>query len=334
MKLSSKISLIALVISTGTAFAADLPSHKSPPVLPQPPLWTGFYAGLNAGYGFGGNNSINTSANAWDQYYAAYPRPAGQGQAGLPWPASYGTFGAIQSANTANGSLNLNGFVGGGQVGYNYQWGNSAVVGLEADIQGTGISSSGFTQGAGLDAYSMGNMMVMPHANRAVFGQANYQASLNWFGTVRGRVGYLITPNLLIFATGGLTYGGANASAQYNSYTQWINTGMIRNYLQTATGNASASSTLVGWNAGGGLEWMLSQNWSVKGEAFYYDLGSLNLSGTAATPPSNCPCQMNTAVPDAQIIYPNTRISYNGVIARAGVNYHFNWATMPVVAKF
>ena len=326
MKHLPALGAIALALSTLSASAADLPSRKGPPAyLPPPPMWTGFYAGLNAGYGFGGANNANTLTPAWDQYASTYFTT-------WPVPNLRGTFAAIQSANSGNTSLDLSGFAGGGQIGYNYQWGSSIVVGVEADIQGAGVRGSGAYSGAAVDFYRMG-MMNMPHANRQVTGYGNVQANLDWFGTVRGRLGYLVMPTLLVFGTGGLTYGGASANASYTSVTNWINAGMLNfPYAQTGFGNGNASSTLVGWNAGGGLEWMFLPNWSLKGEAFYYDLGSLNLNGAAFTPASGLPAQMGTVIGEAQILYPNTRISFNGVIARAGVNYHFNWGGAPAIA--
>ena len=332
MKHASKISLAALAFSASSVFAADLPSRKGTvaPVA-TPSNWSGFYAGLNAGGGIGGSNNVNTSTNAYDPFAAFYPTwPMANG---MIIPNLAGTFGAIQAGNTGNTSMNMSGFIGGGQVGYNYQWGSNIIVGIEADIQGSTIGGSGQYSGVGLDVYRMG-AMNMPHANRQVIGSANIQGNLDWFGTVRGRLGYLITPNLLVFGTGGLTYGGATANANYTSVTNWINTGMIRDYTQVGWGNGNGSNTLVGWNAGGGLEWMFMQNWSVKAEAFYYDLGNFNISGYAITPASGGAYQMGRVVPDSQVLYPNTRINFNGVIARAGVNYHFNMGSAPVIAKF
>ena len=79
---------------------------------------------------------------------------------------------------------------------------------------------------------------------------------------------------------------------------------------------------------------MFTQNWSAKAEAFYYDLGSMNINSATVVPASGVAAQMGRNVPDAQVIYQNTRVNYNGVIARAGVNYHFNMGSAPVVAKF
>src|ERR1700731_1666973 len=125
LRCSLLASASALVL-TRAAFAADL---APPPVyLPPPPVftWTGFYAGLNAGYTFGGSNSVDVDT------VPAFAAPA--------------TFGAIATdlatatAASATGVLpgHNEGFIGGGQVGYNLQFANSFVVGIEADIQGTG----------------------------------------------------------------------------------------------------------------------------------------------------------------------------------------------------
>ncbi len=119
-------SAAALLISTASAFAADLPSRKEAPVYvppPPPPLWTGFYVGLNAGGAFGGGNSLQ-----------AYGGPVW----GKPWVACGGAGVSSRSARVPNANLpgTNGGFIGGGQIGYNYQWGQNFVVGLETDIQG------------------------------------------------------------------------------------------------------------------------------------------------------------------------------------------------------
>ena len=86
---------------------------------------------------------------------------------------------------------------------------------------------------------------------------------LDWFGTVRGRLGFLATPTFLLYGTGGLAYGRV-ASATVNSFTATpdIYTG-------------STSTTRAGWTAGAGGEWMFAPNWSAKAEYLYVDLGTV-----------------------------------------------------------
>ena len=170
----------------GSAFAADLPAYKAPPpVFVPPPLWTGFYAGVNIGGGWNANNN----ATAWDPALSLIP--------GLSDPCMGGRHHCVPVVNPATGTIvflpssdpiNAGGVLGGGQFGYNYQFSSMFLVGAAADIQGTSISSNDgggwWGGGAGL--------------------------SLPWFGTVRGRAGLLIMPTVLLYGTGGFAYGGVH----------------------------------------------------------------------------------------------------------------------------
>lgn len=285
----------------GTAFAADL---APPPVfLPPPPLWTGFYAGVNAGYEWSASNSVDVvSAVAFNN--AATLSPLG---------LSYAPAAALGA--TRNIPLNSNGFIGGGQIGYNYQFATSWLVGIEADIDGI--------------AGGNGTASVFTVTPRVGFAPNTVQTtdtvskSLNYLGTVRGRFGYLLTPTLLIYGDGGLAYGGINSDTGIFG-AEVPNTGTTPFF-----GLGRASTTRVGWTAGGGAEWMFLPNWSVKVEYAYYDLGSVTYSsGPLVTTPNGggATSFINTAA---------TRTHFNGNIVRAGINYHFNWgAPAPVVAKY
>jgi outer membrane immunogenic protein len=289
------IATLALALSTGAALAADLPSRKGPPMMPPPPppLWTGFYAGLNAGGTWGG--SSNTVTQAWDVFDA--PRTL----LGAAFASSANSW--IQSGN--NG-----GFIGGGQIGYNWQFANNFVAGVEADIQGVASNSGGGNGfGVGFDPVTT--------ATPATFTQVTKK--LDYLGTVRGRLGYLITPTLLAYGTGGLAYGGANLSASYFS----VDTARVAG---PGFGASAFSDTRVGWTAGGGVEWMFWPNWSAKVEYLYYDLGTVQANGTVVTGALNGVSGWSYA--------PSTSARFNGHIARAGLNYHFHWGAAPVVAKY
>lgn len=129
------LSTVSLVVLSGTTLAADLASRKETVAAPVvAPLWQGFYTGLNSGYGFGtASNAQNYGwANPNEIYTPGYPVDAA----------------AFAGANSFLGrNINQGGFIGGGQVGYNYQYGQSFVVGLEADIQGAGIGGQGNVNG-------------------------------------------------------------------------------------------------------------------------------------------------------------------------------------------
>jgi outer membrane immunogenic protein len=136
----------------------------------------------------------------------------------------------VSLAGAGVGSPSVNGFLGGGQVGYNWQV-NQIVYGVEADLQASGQSGS---SGLGATAYT---------------------DKLDWFGTVRGRVGYAFD-RWLPYVTGGWAYGHGSISGA------------------AAGAPFSASSSYSGWTAGAGLEYALLNNWSVKGEWLYVDFGN------------------------------------------------------------
>jgi outer membrane immunogenic protein len=197
-KLCVAATALAAVLSA-PALAADLPSMKGPPPVyaPPPPLWTGFYVGLNAGYTFGGSDSV---------YVATYPGALNPLLVGNP------VFLAAQAAaaTSASGILSptTDGFIGGGQIGYNWQFNNSFVVGIEADIQGAGARGSAYGVGAGA------NPLVPPFGTASTLSVTK---NLDYLGTVRGRLGWLFTPTLLAYATGGLAYGGVKTTVGITS---------------------------------------------------------------------------------------------------------------------
>ena len=101
----------------------------------------------------------------------------------------------------------------------------------------------------------------------------------------------------------------------------------------------------TGWTAGAGLEWMFAENWSAKAEGLYYDLGYASLASSpvttlcgAATCLSPDGGTYGNGLSSGTAIWSNiavTKIKFDGVIARAGVNYHFNFGKEEsVIAKY
>jgi outer membrane immunogenic protein len=329
------LSVAALALSAAGALAADLPSRKGPPVLPPPPppppMWTGFYAGLNAGYGFGTNSNTQSAAIGFEPY-ANYIISS-------ELYTAVSTLGAGGALSGVGANSNQNGFIGGGQVGYNYQWGQSFVIGIEADIQGAGIRGTSRTVGVGAD--SVTDFLPDGSMRSTAGGGTNINAGVDWLGTVRGRLGYLFTPTMLVYATGGLTYGGVYANV--NNYAVATSGQFYGDTLttygawtHTFVGGGAKSQTLVGWNVGGGLEWMFMPNWSLKAEAIYWNMGNMNVPTVAlAAAPKSYEAAFSWVDLSPAAAIGATRVNYQGVIARAGVNYHFNWfAPAPVVASY
>lgn len=330
------LSTVALIAITGSASAADLPSIKSAPA-PAPLMkWTGFYAGLNIGGGFG-SASTYSSGIPYDVWYQANNQSHLAAPfflpASIPWNS---TINGLAYVNTGGKSLAQSGVIGGLQIGYNYQVHDKVVVGIETDFQGAGINGNNGSLKNAQD--SLGTVFRPGWASirdTALF--RNVSSSINWLGTLRARVGYLVTPSFLAYGTGGFTYAGVSTSVQSYGISAFQgkdpDTFAIDQIGYTlATGNGSSSNIALGWNAGGGFEWMFMSNWSAKAEAFYYSLGGANTaSGTIGGPNLN---YRSLRFPGWGLAT-NTNVSYNGVVARLGVNYHFNLANVaPVVAKF
>jgi outer membrane immunogenic protein len=290
MKLSTLGAALSLALCAGSAFAADLPSKKAPAYLPPPPpppLWTGFYVGLNAGGTWAESNNLGVVS------YPLFPDPVVLQLAGLA------------SAPVPVG--NSGGFIGGGQIGYNFQFANNFVVGIEADIQGVTHSGNAGT------ASTFGAINGFP-----VVTTLSATKNIDYLGTVRGRLGWLFTPTLLVYGTGGLAYGNVNTGASV------VQLGITNGFVGVG-GVGSFSDTRVGWTAGGGVEWMFLPNWSAKVEYLYYDLGSVYSNGALVA--------LNAIPPTYAGVQSTPR--FDGHIVRAGVNYHFNWgAPSPVVAKY
>jgi outer membrane immunogenic protein len=138
---------------------------------------------------------------------------------------------------TTNGG-NASGFVGGGQIGYNWQGiGSPWVFGLEADIQGASIRNSESSPGLGITV----------------------NGRMNAFGTVRGRLGYA-WDRFMIYGTGGWAYTRTQLNAT------------------SAFGSVSDSDWSSGWTAGGGIEWGFWDRWSAKLEYLYVDTGDINMA--------------------------------------------------------
>jgi outer membrane immunogenic protein len=253
------ITVLAATAFAGVASAADLPVFKAAPA-GSAPRWAGYYVGGHAGYSYF-ERDVNVSF-------------VDGGGAGV-------------AATVAAGALPLNfsrtrgGFIGGGQVGLNRQTGNW-VYGLEADFSGTSFDGTQTRQTA------VGGFLPL---------STSVTQDLEWFGTVRLRVGHAWN-NVLVYGTGGLAYG----SIKYG-YTQ-------NNVPAGGTINLSSSDRQVeiGWTVGAGAEYAWDSRWSAKLEYLYFDLGDRTLNAPLPTAP-------------ATVFFPH--FDNSGHIVRVGLNYRF-----------
>lgn len=223
------LSTVAVVAISGTAFAADLPSRRAPPVFIPPPIpifsWTGFYVGAQVGYGFGKDSATEV------------PAPAG----------------ATKSFNVGQ----LNGILGGAHVGYNFSTqslfggglgGSGGVIGVEGDVDGGDQRSSvAFLNAAGRGLLESDHISIE--------------------GSIRGRVGVAVD-RALFYATGGAAF------AQFrDSYL---------NSLPAGGKFQELSRSRIGYTVGGGVEYAITTQWSLRAEYRYTDYGHyVDINSTA-----------------------------------------------------
>jgi outer membrane immunogenic protein len=225
---SAAIAGLAVV----NAHAADLP--RAPAA--NPFHWTGLYAGVNAGYGIGRDDvSIN-------------PDPASEMAA----------FNVLVGFSPTAQRVRDAGFLGGGQIGYNWQTGR-LVWGIETDLDWAQISGS------------TSNVFGATDGGAGV--TTTVDKKLSWLGTTRGRVGALATDNLLLYFTGGAAYGGAELT--FDQRVAGVDCAIN---LVCSTG--SVSKTKVGWTAGAGFEYAVTSRATLKAEYLFVDLGSVSLTST------------------------------------------------------
>jgi outer membrane immunogenic protein len=219
------------------AQAADMPV-KAPLMAPPPPVtWTGWYIGVNAGANW-------QNVNAFNAYDAS-------------------GFNASDS-----------GFIGGGQIGYNFQHG-SAVFGLEGDI-------SGLT----------GNASNIGGSNRN-FGKG-VTSKVDWLSTIRARVG-LAVGDSMVYTTGGVAFGKVNNTSNVFGGSGLFNV-------------KSESQTRVGWVIGGGVEHMWSPHFVIGLEGLFVDLGKSSV--TVGPGPGCCGAGAKTTNFSNQLVIGRFRASY------------------------
>jgi outer membrane immunogenic protein len=232
-----------------------------------------FRVGLN--YRIGGNSNYTPVVAAnWTGFYLGGNLGSGTGRD----RSSLTTPGGSEIFNLAPDGIN-----GGVQAGYNWQAGNW-VYGLEADIQASAQQDNKTCL-----------LTCTPGAAAA------YDATLPWFGTVRGRLGYSVG-STLFYATGGYAYGNIKTNIDFTGFPQ-----------------VRLSETRGGWTAGAGIETpftllgLFGPNWTSKTEYLYVDLGrSTDAYDVGGTP-----------------VVSSTHVTEH--IFRTGLNYHFN---TPVIAKY
>jgi outer membrane immunogenic protein len=269
----AKRRLLASV--AGAALAAG---GGASPAAAQTANWSGFYSGLYAGA-------------AWTRSDATTTVPCTEPNT----PPAYlctTTPNTVSNAVAASGTGKLfdTHFTGGVHAGYNWQAGNF-VFGGEVDFGAFLLNASRSVTAR----YPIAGIAGQATTNSYTVGTS---VDGDWLFTARGRVGFT-TANRLFYATGGLALARLTVA---NTFSDDFTTG--------ARGSGSASSIRVGWTVGGGIERLLSKDWSVKVEYLYVNFGSLTALGL-----------IRHAAGYSQAL--NTSFDVSTHIVRAGFNYHF-----------
>ncbi|MET4262470.1 outer membrane immunogenic protein [Bradyrhizobium sp. S3.12.5] len=266
------LAVASVVLGTVSAMAADLaPQYTKAPAMAPSYNWTGFYVGANVGGQWGSADPTTSTVFSPTGYFAASSVPA---------------IAAVGAQKVNSSSV-----TGGLTAGYNWQV-NQAVFGLEGDI-----NYFGFKGGATGSA-------VYPCCAPFSFAVSS-QVSADWLATIRGRIGFVATPNWLIYATGGA------AIAEVRSNFKFTDT-------FTVTESAAIRDTRVGWTAGVGSEHAIGGGWSLKAEYLYVDLGRSTATST------------NLTAGALQNVFTHS-VDLKSNIVRVGVNYKFGG---PVVARY
>jgi outer membrane immunogenic protein len=211
------------------------------------------------------------------------------GQVGYAWGKTNTTLGDNFGDFISFNSPTIDGVIGGAHVGYNLQL-SQFVIGLEGSVDGSSlkrtVNSNPF----------IGGVLVVP---------TTLTGNLGVQGSIRGRLGYA-WDRVLIYATGGVAFAGVNGS------------------IYTPFGYDSFSNTRVGWTVGGGLEYAITNNWSVRAEYRYSQFGT-----------SNIYANNSFALPGLAAVgaYGRRKLEENQV--QVGFSYKFDTAPpVPVVAKY
>ena len=273
-----------MLAASGAAFAADIPVKAPSPTAIVATAWTGFYVGANGGYGWGSRN-VDIVPND---------------------PSAPGFLLGASDSGLLSG-FSTSGAFGGVQLGYNWQFARSWLIGLEADFDWSDINGSNQNNPSG---QGFGILESLSERTK-------------WFGTVRARLGYLPTDNLLVFVTGGFAYAKVERDASFSNVGTDFGEGAhlggpphVGWFCAPGTTcfAGSTSNVLTGWALGGGIEYALWKNFTLKAEYLHMRLGNRPFTVSANVPfPGNDPASFNMS-------YGNLDLDF----VRVGLNYQFH----------
>lgn len=238
---------------------------------------------------------------AWDGFYVGVHGGYATGE-----HKGVGTYtdntGSFAVLDPTENKIDLDGGFGGLQAGYNLQHG-AIVYGIEGDVSWGDIKGD--------------DTFISDDGNNGTTDYTwNIKTEFDWLATLRGRVGFLVKPNLLIYGTGGVAWARTHSDETVTGFPpQGFNPPQV-------TVLASAEEDHVGWVAGAGGEWLMDHNWSLKVEWQHIDFGHADTRFSGTAYPGTAPCP---GAPLCSFAYSND--SFPGSLEldtfRVGVNYKF-----------
>jgi outer membrane immunogenic protein len=264
--------------------AAPAPVYLKAPVAPPPAFsWTGFYVGADVGGAWARSDGRWDPLDNFDQ----------------PNPAYFGE-------QPISGGMTGSGVLAGGHVGYNYQFARSWVAGIEADWSWSNAKATLDQTWVSTDPVAHPGL-VRPGAHTTL------QTDLDSIATIRARAGYLVTPSLLLYGTGGFALADADLKAVAQNEP---------NHDPRYIAPMSTSKWVSGYVVGGGLEYAFQNRWSLRAEYLFYRLNTSD--STIAGDPSDATgnfCRSGCA----NVVFPSgfTRSDTDVQAARVGVSYKF-----------
>ena len=299
-RIALAVALSALGV--GTSVAADMAVKARPAPLPVAVAnWTGCYLGAGGGYGM---------FNQRREVVAPVGDFATGGVSGANTFAMALT-GPAGSVVTPNETFGGQGWLATGQVGCDYQFSNNWLIGAFADADWTNLSG-----------------------DHSLLGAFRGQQSMQWSWAVGGRVGWLVTPTLLTYVTGGYTqaeFGGVNYANNFATTALAVTNPPMALAL-AATGNPGlqlGSQRFDGFFIGGGTEyaigWLPGLFWKNEYRYADYRSASTNIICTICTAAAPGPVGQ-TGLAERQ--HPTVQT------VRTELVWRFNWSGAPVAAKY
>jgi outer membrane immunogenic protein len=281
---------LLFAVALFAAFFAAQPAHAGG-------MWSGFYVGANVGYAWGRADDSLTIADGpgINCHFCA-------GGAG-------NDAGLAQAAGTP--SFDPKGFIGGAQLGYNWQASNW-VYGLEVDFNAFSQDQT-VTNTVGLVANTTATNCFSGGLVPCV-GNFSTSVKTDWLLTIRPRLGYA-WDRTLIYATGGLALTKLSLSQSYSDNINFLA------FPPGGSASLSSSATKIGWVVGGGLEQKFAYNWSLRAEYLYVRFDGIDANGT-----------LTDGFPGDFANFANNLDHLATSIVRFGINYKFGDA--PLVAKY